>query len=70
MVGYPGWWEAGLIVTSLYNPQVQINRQMNVIGSSIPQANGVWKVTQVQHDLTTMMAKGPWFTTAQLIGVT
>lgn len=67
MVGYPGFWEGGLIVQSLYNPQVQIGRHMNVVGSSIPNANGLWQITQVQHDLTTMLAKGPWFTTAQLI---
>jgi hypothetical protein len=65
MVGYPGYWEAGLIVTSLYNPQVQIGRQMKVI-SSIPKANGKWSIIQVQHDLTTMISKGPWFTTAVL----
>jgi hypothetical protein len=65
MVGYPGYWEAGLIVTSLYNPQVQIGRQMNVT-SSIPKANGLWQIVQVQHNLSTMISKGPWFTTAIL----
>lgn len=63
MVGYPGYWEAGLIVTSLYNPQTQIGRQMNLT-SSIPKANGKWSIIQVEHELTTMIAKGPWFTTA------
>lgn len=65
MVGYPGYWEAGLVVTSLYNPQVQIGRQMKV-ASSIPKANGTWDIVQVQHDLVTMIPKGPWFTTAVL----
>jgi len=68
MVGYPMFWELGLIVTSLYNPQVQIGRQMNVI-SSIPNANCRWKIIQVQHELTTMIAKGPWFTAAMLIPI-
>lgn len=70
MVGYPGWWEAGLVVASLFNQQVQIGRHMKVVGSSIPNANGLWQIILVQHDLTTMLAKGPWFTTAQLIGAT
>ncbi|HEX3915532.1 MAG TPA: hypothetical protein VHW71_18690 [Steroidobacteraceae bacterium] len=69
MVGYPSWWDAGLIVQSLYNPQIQIARRMNVVGSSIPNANGLWKITLVQHELTTMLAKGPWFTSAQLIPI-
>ena len=68
MVGYPVFWELGIIVTSLYNPEIQIGRQMNII-SSIPNANGLWKIIRVQHELTTMIAKGPWFTTATLIGV-
>jgi hypothetical protein len=65
MVGYPAYWEAGLIVTSLYNEQIQIGRKMNVM-SSIPKANGVFPIIQVQHELTTMLPKGPWFTTAIL----
>ena len=65
MVGFPVYWEAGIVVTTLYNPQVQIGRQMKVT-SSIPKANGLWDIIQVQHDLTTMLPKGPWFTTAIL----
>lgn len=65
MVGYPNFWEAGIIVTSLFNPEIQVGRRMNVT-SSIPKANGHWQIIQVQHDLTTMLNKGPWFTTAML----
>lgn len=69
MVGYPTYWENGIYVTSLFNQQTQVGRQMNVVGSSIPKANGRWQIIQVQHDLTTMMPKGPWFTTATLAGI-
>lgn len=65
MVGYPGYWEAGLIVASEYNAQVAIGRQMKVT-SVIPKAQGKWSIIQVQHELTTMMPKAPWFTTAVL----
>jgi hypothetical protein len=68
MVGYPQYWEQGLIVTSLFNQQIQVGRQMAVT-SSIPKANGVWSITHVQHDLATMMNGGPWFTTAVLTGI-
>lgn len=67
MVGYPRWDTAGLIVTKIYDPQIQIGRVIN-LSSSIPKANGRWQVVTVQHDLTTMMPKGPWFTTALLSG--
>jgi hypothetical protein len=65
MVGYPRFWEAGIIVTSLFNQQVQVGRQMNVT-SNLKNAAGLWQIIRVQHELTTMMDKGPWFTTAVL----
>jgi hypothetical protein len=67
MVGYPTFYENGIIVTSLFNPQVQVGRQMNVI-SNLKNANGLWGITSVQHNLTSMLPKGPWFTTATLSG--
>jgi hypothetical protein len=69
MIGYPGWWAAGLVARSLYNPRIQIGRRMKVVGSSIPNANGLWQINLVQHDLTTMLPKGPWFSTAQLVAI-
>jgi len=65
MVGYPQFWEAGITVTSLYNPSIQLGRQMRVT-SNLPNAQGLWDIIQVQHDLATMLDGGPWFTTAIL----
>lgn len=69
MVGYPQYWPQGIIVTTLFNPQVQVGRQMEVIGSTLTKANGLWQIVGVQDDLTTMLPKGPWFTTATLASV-
>lgn len=63
MVGYPQYWEAGLIITMLYNPDVRVGRMLKVT-SSIPKANGTWSIIQVNHDLGTMFENAPWFTTA------
>lgn len=65
MVGYPQFFELGLLVRSLYNPEIQVGRRMQVT-SSIPKANVTWPVVRVAHDLATMLRKGPWFTTAIL----
>lgn len=65
LVGYPSFTPTGLIVTSLYNPEIQIGRNINLT-SSIRKANGLWQITQAFHDLSTMMPKGPWFTSAAL----
>ena len=66
MVGYPQYYQTGIIVQSLFNPQVQVGRQMEVVGSTLTKANGLWKIVGVQDDLTTMLNRGPWFTTATL----
>jgi hypothetical protein len=63
MVGHPQYWEAGLIITMLYNPDVRVGRMLKVT-SSIPKANGTWSIIQVNHDLGTMFHGAPWFTTA------
>jgi len=65
MVGYPVFWEAGIIVTTLFDPQIRVGRQMSVT-SSIPNANGLWTIVRANHDLATMLREGPWFTTAFL----
>jgi hypothetical protein len=66
MVGYPQFWEAGIIVTSLWNSRVHLHQQMNVVGSRLKNANGLWNIVNVQHSLSTMVDRGPWFTTAIL----
>lgn len=65
MIGYPAYWESGIVVTSEFNQQVQVGRLMSV-SSIIPSANGPWKIVEVHHDLATQVDKGPWFTTAHL----
>jgi len=66
MVGYPKYWAQGIIVTTLFNPEIHLGRRIEVTGSVLTKANGVWNIVGVQHNLATMMNKGPWFTTAIL----
>lgn len=66
MVGYPQYYPTGIIVTSLFNPEIKLGRPAEVIGSGLIKANGPWQIVGVQHDLSTMLSKGPWFTTAKL----
>jgi hypothetical protein len=69
LVNYPQYWQQGIIVTSLFNPEVQVGRRMEVTGSVLTKANGLWRIVGVQDDLTTMLDKGPWFTTATLAAI-
>ena len=66
MVGFPQYYETGIIVTSLFNPEIKLGRQMNIVGSLLTKANGPWQIVGVQHELSTMLSHGPWFTYAKL----
>lgn len=66
LIGYPRYWQQGIIASSLWNPQVRLGRQMQVVGSSLTKANGTWQIIGVQHELSTMLDNGSWFTTAVL----
>ncbi|KAA0089369.1 hypothetical protein CIW54_07855 [Paraburkholderia sp. T12-10] len=65
LVGYPTYYEAGFIVTSQFNPLMLGGRNVNLT-SSIPKANGTFPIQTVTHQLSTLTADGPWFTTCRL----
>lgn len=66
LVGYPTYFEAGLIVKTLFNPEIQIGRQVNLT-SSLTKTNGTHFIIQATHELSSMEPDGPWFTTATLV---
>lgn len=67
MVGYPSYWDAGLFVKTIFNPNVFNGRKVN-LSSEIPKANGIFKVLSATHELSTLLPNGSWFTTIKLIG--
>lgn len=67
LVGYPSYWDAGITIKTLFNPNIFGGRRIN-LESEIPQANGIFKVLSVTHDISTISTNGPWFTTSQLLG--
>jgi hypothetical protein len=66
MVGYPAYVQNAMIVTSLYNPNVRFNGEIEV-QSSIPAASGRFKVYELSHSLSSETNGGPWFTRMQCI---
>jgi len=65
LVGYPAFNSIGLSLTTLYNPAILRGGQVQV-QSSIPQANGKWKVTSMTHNLSSESPGGPWFTNLEV----
>ena len=64
MVGYPQHTQNGIIVTSLFNPNIVFGRQIKV-ESVVTPASGTWTVFGVTHDLESETPGGKWFTQAQ-----
>jgi hypothetical protein len=62
MVGYPTASSAGLIVKTLFNPKIKLGHQIEIKGSQVTAANGVWTVNQVSHELESNVQNGRWFT--------
>ncbi len=64
MVGYPTFWDQGLAVTTLFNPNISIGGQINVV-SDITVACGVWNSFNIFHTLESETPNGQWFTQIQ-----
>jgi hypothetical protein len=61
MVGYPSYVGPGVIgLKTLYNPSIRFMGQVNV-QSSLTQANGLWAVTKLTHELDSQTPNGAWF---------
>ena len=63
MVGYPSLSSKGMTVKMLYNPNIKLGGDIDV-DSEIPMSRGKWRVFNVSHNLSSEIAGGPWFTTA------
>jgi len=72
MVGYPEYSLMGFDVTMEFNPDVQVGRQLNLKASSQPNAipvpgiPGQYFIRMVEHELSSEMPDGPWFTHAHV----
>lgn len=63
--GYPELEKYGLTITSLFNPTIVAGGRLQVTGSEIPAANGVWSPFVVNHTLEPNMPGGRWHSVSQ-----
>jgi hypothetical protein len=66
MVGYPAFWQAGIVVKTLYNPTILFGSRIEVKSELTP-ACGFWSPANVTHDLESETPGGQWFTTLHCI---
>ncbi len=68
MVGYPTLSSKGMTVKMMYNPNLRIGGDIEV-KSSITMAEGIWRIYDLTHNLSSEMVGGPWFTIAEVSNV-
>lgn len=64
LIGYPTRTENGILVKTLFNPNIVFGGQIQVESSLTP-ANGRWTVFRVEHDLEAETPGGKWFTSME-----
>jgi len=67
MVGYPSYTATGVIVTTLFNPEIRFGALVQIEGSVLRQANGTWNVVTLVHELESEVPNGKWFTQLELV---
>ena len=75
MVGYPEYTQIGIDVTMEFNPEVQLGRQLQILQASsgnpppVPGVPGTFYINIVEHELSSELPGGPWFTHASVSNI-
>lgn len=62
MIGYPSYTQQGIIVKTLFNPQIAFGGKFQV-QSSLPRANGTWAANTMDLALDSQVPHGQWMQT-------
>lgn len=66
MVGYPAYTDRGIKVKTEFGTGIGYAAKVQVKGSQLEQANGIWVVYYLDYDLECQAPDGPWFTNLEL----
>jgi hypothetical protein len=67
LIGYPTIERFGITIDALYNPGFAGGGKVQVQGSDIPAANGIWTPFSLTHTLQAVTPDGAWFTTLRCV---
>lgn len=68
LVGYPTLSSKGMSLRTSFNYNIKLGADVNV-ESSIPMANGTWHVFNVDHEISSQLPDGPWFSNIEVYRV-
>lgn len=75
MVGYPEYTQIGIDITMEFNPEIQLGRQIKIKQASgdkplpVPGVPGTFWINVVEHELSSQMPGGSWFTHASVSNI-
>ena len=64
LIGYPSYTENGIVVRSVYNPNVIFGSKIKVV-SDLPRASGIRVVREITYNLESELPGGQWTMTMQ-----
>jgi hypothetical protein len=70
LLGYPVIERFGISVDCVFNPGVVGGGMLQIMGSDIPSANGMWAPYSITHNLSSVTIGGPWTSTLHCLPVT
>jgi hypothetical protein len=59
MIGYPSYTQIGILVKTVFNPQVAYGGKIQV-QSIVTGASGTWGIIRMDHALDSLVPKGLW----------
>lgn len=68
MVGYPTLSSKGMSLRTVFNFNIKLGADVKV-QSSVEMANGIWHVFNVDHEISSQMPDGPWFSNIEVYRV-
>lgn len=68
MVGYPTLSSKGMSLRTAFNFNIKLGADVKV-QSSVEMANGIWHVFNVDHEISSQMPDGPWFSNIEVYRV-
>lgn len=66
LIGYPGFTAYGLMLKTLFNPELRFGASVKVQSSlatvSALNTTGIWTIYSLDHEIESMVAHGKWYT--------
>jgi hypothetical protein len=69
LVGFPTIQRYGIHVDALFTPGITLGGTVQVAGSIVPSANGIWFAMKSEHVLESLEPGGAWFSSLELMPV-